>query len=80
VVGSGVVHHVTRDSRVGTVSSCCSKGYLCFRVPTDSNLAAEQVLIFDGEIRIAVAPAPKVPHDPSQNTIQASVSIGCTSS
>jgi hypothetical protein len=37
-------------------------------------------LIFDGEIRIAVAPAPKVPHDPSQNTIQASVSIGCTSS
>jgi hypothetical protein len=34
VVGSGVVHHATRDSRVGTISSCCSKGYPCFRVPT----------------------------------------------
>jgi hypothetical protein len=34
VVGSGVVHHTTRDSCVGTVSSCCSKGYPCFRVPT----------------------------------------------
>jgi hypothetical protein len=33
VVGSGVVHHVTRDSRVGTAFSCCSKGYPCFRVP-----------------------------------------------
>jgi hypothetical protein len=27
VVESGVVPHVTRDSRVGTASSCCSKGY-----------------------------------------------------
>jgi hypothetical protein len=27
VVESGAVHHVTRDSRVGTVSSCCIKGY-----------------------------------------------------
>jgi hypothetical protein len=34
VVESGVVHHVTRDSRVGTASSCCSKGYPYFRVPT----------------------------------------------
>jgi hypothetical protein len=34
VVGSGVVYHATRDSRVGTVSSYCSKGYPCFRVPT----------------------------------------------
>jgi hypothetical protein len=34
VVGSGAVHHVTRDSRVGTTSSYCSKGYPCFRVPT----------------------------------------------
>jgi hypothetical protein len=33
VVESGVVHHVTRDSRVGTASSCCSKGYPCFRLP-----------------------------------------------
>jgi hypothetical protein len=33
VVGSGVVHHAARDSRVGTASSCCSKGYPCFRVP-----------------------------------------------
>jgi hypothetical protein len=34
VVGSGVVYHVTRDSRVGTASSYCSKGYPYFRVPT----------------------------------------------
>jgi hypothetical protein len=34
VVGSGVVYHATRDSRVGTVPSHCSKGYPCFRVPT----------------------------------------------
>jgi hypothetical protein len=34
VVESGDVHHVTRDSRVGTTSSCCRKGYPCFRVPT----------------------------------------------
>jgi hypothetical protein len=34
VVESGVVHHMTRDSRVGTASSCCRKGYPCFRVPT----------------------------------------------
>jgi hypothetical protein len=31
---------------------------------------------FYGEIRIAAAPAPKVPHDPSQNTVEASVSFG----
>jgi hypothetical protein len=34
VEGSCAVHHATRDSRVGTASSCCSKGYPCFRVPT----------------------------------------------
>ncbi|ONM36156.1 Sterol 3-beta-glucosyltransferase [Zea mays] len=34
VVGSGAVHHATRDSCVGTTSPCCSKGYPCFRVPT----------------------------------------------
>jgi hypothetical protein len=34
VVGWGAVYHVTRDSRVGTVPSHCSKGYPCFRVPT----------------------------------------------
>jgi hypothetical protein len=27
VVESSVVHHVTRGSRVGTASSCCTKGY-----------------------------------------------------
>ena len=27
VVESGAVHHMTRDSRVDTASSCCSKGY-----------------------------------------------------
>jgi hypothetical protein len=27
VVELGVVPHVIRDSRVGTASSCCSKGY-----------------------------------------------------
>jgi hypothetical protein len=32
VVGSGVVHHATRDSRVGTTSLYCSKGYPYFRV------------------------------------------------
>jgi hypothetical protein len=31
VVESGAVHHVTRDSHVGTASSCCRKGYPCFR-------------------------------------------------
>jgi hypothetical protein len=34
VVGSGAVYHATRDSRMGTVPSHCSKGYPCFRVPT----------------------------------------------
>jgi hypothetical protein len=34
VVGSGAIYHTTRDSRVGTVPSHCSKGYPCFRVPT----------------------------------------------
>jgi hypothetical protein len=34
VVGSSVVYHATRDSRVGTASSYCSKGYPSFRVPT----------------------------------------------
>jgi hypothetical protein len=34
VVGSDVVHHVTRDSRAGTAPSYCSKGYPCFRVAT----------------------------------------------
>jgi hypothetical protein len=34
VVESGAVHHVTRESRVGTASSCCRKGYPYFRVPT----------------------------------------------
>jgi hypothetical protein len=34
VVGSGAVYHAIRDSHAGTVSSYCSKGYPCFRVPT----------------------------------------------
>jgi hypothetical protein len=34
MVGPGAVHHATRDSRVGTVSSCCNKGYPYFRVLT----------------------------------------------
>jgi hypothetical protein len=34
VMGSGAVHHATWDSRAGTPSSYCSKGYPCFRVPT----------------------------------------------
>jgi hypothetical protein len=34
MVGSGAVHHATRDSRVGSASSCCSMGYPYFRVPT----------------------------------------------
>jgi hypothetical protein len=36
VVGSGAVHHVTRDSRLDTTSSCCSKGYPYFKVPTET--------------------------------------------
>jgi hypothetical protein len=36
VVGLGAVYHATRDSRVGTASSYCSKGYPCFRVPIAS--------------------------------------------
>jgi hypothetical protein len=38
VVGSGVVCHATRDSRVDTAPSYCSKGYPCFRVPTETNI------------------------------------------
>jgi hypothetical protein len=34
MVGPGAVHHATRDSRVGTVSSCYNKGYPYFRVLT----------------------------------------------
>jgi hypothetical protein len=34
VVRSGAAHYATRDSRVGTASSYCSKGYPCFRVLT----------------------------------------------
>ena len=34
MVGSGVVYHATRGSRMGTAPSHCSKGYPCFRVPT----------------------------------------------
>jgi hypothetical protein len=34
VVGSGAVHHATRDSHAGTVPSHCSKGYPCSRVLT----------------------------------------------
>jgi hypothetical protein len=34
VVGSGAVYHATRDSRMGTMRSHCSKGYPYFRVPT----------------------------------------------
>jgi hypothetical protein len=36
VVGSGAVHHATRDSCAGTAPSYCSKGYPYFRVPTSS--------------------------------------------
>jgi hypothetical protein len=43
VVGSGVVHHVTRDSRAGTVSSYCCKRYPCFRVPTMFMLRASEL-------------------------------------
>jgi hypothetical protein len=45
VVGSGAVHHATRDSRVNTASLYCSKGYPCFRVPT--NLLGKYVIIFE---------------------------------
>jgi hypothetical protein len=34
VVGLGAVLHTARDSRAGTVSLYCSKGYPCFRVLT----------------------------------------------
>jgi hypothetical protein len=34
MVGSGVVYHATRDTRMGTVTSLCSKWYPCFRVLT----------------------------------------------
>jgi hypothetical protein len=44
-------------------------------VQLKSNLVAQQVLIFDGEIKTVAAPAPKVPQDPSQNTMQASASV-----
>jgi hypothetical protein len=34
VVGSGALCHATRDSRMDSAPSYCSKGYPCFRVPT----------------------------------------------
>jgi hypothetical protein len=34
VVWSGAACHATRDSRVGTTPSYCSRGYPYFRVPT----------------------------------------------
>jgi hypothetical protein len=34
VVGSGAVWHMTRDSRMDSTPSYCSKGYSYFRVPT----------------------------------------------
>jgi hypothetical protein len=34
VVWSGTVYRATRDSRAGTMPSCCSKGYPYFRIPT----------------------------------------------
>jgi hypothetical protein len=40
VVGSDAIYHVTRDSRMGTVPSHCSKGYPCFRVPTRSMIGS----------------------------------------
>jgi hypothetical protein len=39
VVGSGAAHHATRDSRAGTASSYCSKGYPYFRVPTTTYIS-----------------------------------------
>ena len=38
VVASGAVYHATRGSRMGTVPSYFSKGYPCFRVPTNTDL------------------------------------------
>ena len=32
-----LLYHATKDSRVGTTSSYCSKGYPSFRVPTGRN-------------------------------------------
>jgi hypothetical protein len=37
VVGSGVVYHAARGSRMGTAPSYCSKGCPCFRVLTTLN-------------------------------------------
>jgi hypothetical protein len=34
LVGSGTVLRVARRRRMGAVSSCCRRGYPCFRVPT----------------------------------------------
>jgi hypothetical protein len=34
VVGSGVVRHATKDSRMDAAPSYCSNGYPCSRVPT----------------------------------------------
>jgi hypothetical protein len=46
VVGIGVVHHAARDSRAGTAPSYCSKGYPCFRVPTQSKETSD--LMYNG--------------------------------
>jgi hypothetical protein len=46
MVGSSAVHHATRDSRAGTASSYCSKGYPYFRVPTEENILFSPVMWF----------------------------------
>jgi hypothetical protein len=40
-----LLYHVTRDSRVGTASSYCSRGYPCFRVPIDMILESEAGIV-----------------------------------
>jgi hypothetical protein len=44
-------------------------------VQLKSSLTAKHVLAFEGATRTAAAPTPKVPQEPSQNTVQASASL-----
>jgi hypothetical protein len=52
----------------------------CYLCSWSLTLLHSRFLILDGEINTVAPPTPKVPHDPSQNTIQASASFVFSSS
>jgi hypothetical protein len=73
VVGSDVVYHATRDSRVGTVPSYCSKGTL-FQGTNISLLSYK-----DTRRASTTAPPASAPRHPSPQTAPAPRGNGCSS-